>query len=107
MPLYCKICSNLMMRITTSDEFKYKCNQCGIFELPNNQDTLIYERDDRSTFAMYSAILREAGNDPVNPLVEIKCKCGHNRARQIRLGDEMRIINTCVKCNHQWIEGTE
>ena len=53
----------------------------------------------------YQALLKNAGKDPVNPKIKKKCKkCSNNIVTQIRLGKDMKLINTCVKCNEQWLE---
>ncbi len=106
MPLFCSICQNLLTVSTTADSFLFKCNKCERTEQPSDTDSLRYEDVSGINFTIYGAILRNAGKDPVNPKVAKKCTCGNLTARQVRLGSEMKLINTCIKCNEQWIDGT-
>jgi DNA-directed RNA polymerase subunit M/transcription elongation factor TFIIS len=106
MPLFCSNCSNLLLVVTTSDQFHFKCSKCETTEEPNVSDSLRFEDVSGTNLGGYKDILLVAGRDPVNPKVDKSCSCGHNRARQVRLGKEMKLINTCIKCNNQWLEGT-
>ena len=107
MPLFCTACDNLLTIITTADEFYFKCSKCNIQYTPNDNDMLRYEDIRGTNLIVYKTILQNAGQDPVNPKVIKQCSCGHNIVRQVRLGEDMKLINTCVKCNKQWLEGTE
>ncbi len=106
MPLFCKVCRNLMTIATTADEFHYQCIKCMTFEKPSDKDTLVYEDVSGTNLIIYKSILKNAGLDPVNPKVFRKCKCGSRFAKQVRLGNEMKLINTCVSCAEQWLDGT-
>lgn len=106
MPLFCSTCRNLMTIITTADTFHYQCNKCASFETPSDKDTLVYENVSGTNLTIYKSILFNAGKDPVNPKVRRTCKCGNLFAKQVRLGNEMRLINTCTSCSDQWLEGT-
>jgi DNA-directed RNA polymerase subunit M/transcription elongation factor TFIIS len=106
MPLFCPICSNLMIMATTSELFRYKCNKCETLETPGDKDSLVYEDVSGTNLVVYQAILLKAGRDPVNPKVHRTCKCGNKFAKQVRLGNEMKLINTCTKCGEQWLDGT-
>jgi DNA-directed RNA polymerase subunit M/transcription elongation factor TFIIS len=107
MPLFCTSCNNLLVVSTTMDSFYFKCNKCEKIEQPNELDSLRYEDVSGTNYSTHGTILRNAANDPVNPKVAKLCNnCGNKTARQIRLGNDMRIINTCIKCNEQWIDGT-
>jgi DNA-directed RNA polymerase subunit M/transcription elongation factor TFIIS len=97
----------LLVIVTASDRFYFKCSKCESIEEPDDIDTLLFEEASGTNLVVYKEILLTAGKDPVNPKVEKTCKCGSNRARQVRLGKEMRVINTCVECNEQWLEGTK
>jgi DNA-directed RNA polymerase subunit M/transcription elongation factor TFIIS len=96
-----------MVIITTPDDFKYQCEKCQTFENPSEKDTLVHEDVTGTNLVIYKSILHNAGKDPVNPKVMRKCKCGSNYAKQVRLGDEMKLINTCVDCGTQWLDGTK
>lgn len=104
MPLFCANCGNLMTIVTTADSFNYQCNKCMKFDKAEANDTLVYEKVNRTNLTIYKSILCTAGQDPVNPKVRKNCACGEQFARQVRLGSEMKLIDTCIKCGHQSIE---
>lgn len=106
MPNFCKNCNNLMIISTTPDSFQNHCVKCQSFEQPSDNDTLVYEEETGTNLITYKAILHRASRDPLNPKVRKECKCGNKLVRQVRLGDEMRLINACIKCNNQWVDGT-
>ena len=105
--LFCKICANLLTVVTTADNFYFKCSKCQEVYQPTEKDTIRHEEIKGSELSMYKMILLNAGMDPVNPKVKRTCTCGHNLAKQVRLGSEMRVINICTSCNRQWYEGIE
>jgi DNA-directed RNA polymerase subunit M/transcription elongation factor TFIIS len=108
MPLFCASCDNLLSIITTSDEFYYKCIKCQKIYQPNNDDILCYEDVKGTNLIIYKTILQNAGQDPVNPKIRKDCiKCKNTIVKQVRLGEDMRLINVCTSCNEQWIEGVE
>lgn len=107
MPLFCSACSNLLVVTTTSDTFHFTCSKCARIETPNITDSLRYEDVSGTNFAVFKAILTNASKDPVNPKVFKLCKCGNNTAKQVRLGGEMKLINTCISCSEQWLDGTK
>lgn len=106
MPLFCSVCRNLMTIATTADAFHYQCGKCMTFEAPSDRDTLVHEDVSGTNLTIYKAILYNAGKDPVNPKVKRACKCSNQFARQVRLGNEMKLINTCTSCGDQWLDGT-
>lgn len=107
MPLFCQICENLLSVVTSVDEFYYKCTSCQQNYKPDANDSLRYEDIKGSNLIIYKTILQNAAKDPVNPKVRKECKCGNDIVTQVRLGDELKLVNTCTKCNKQWLEGTE
>jgi DNA-directed RNA polymerase subunit M/transcription elongation factor TFIIS len=107
MPLFCSYCSNLLSVVTTSDNFFYKCIKCQKIFTPDANDSLRYENIKGTNLIIYKTILQNAGSDPVNPKVRKDCTCGNDIVKQVRLGDDMRLINVCTKCNKQWLESFE
>lgn len=105
--LFCPECQNLLIDITTSDSFILTCPNCHIQVQPDEKASLRYEDVSGTNLVVFRSLLQNAGKDPLNPKVYKKCKCGSTLARQVRLGDEMRLINTCIKCNEQWLDGTK
>jgi DNA-directed RNA polymerase subunit M/transcription elongation factor TFIIS len=102
MPLFCNICNNLLEKITSYDKFYFKCQQCQKnYEIDEN-DTLQYEECKGSNLMNSQILLLHASDDPTNPKIEKKCiKCNYNYARQVRVGKDMRLIDTCIKCRNQ------
>jgi DNA-directed RNA polymerase subunit M/transcription elongation factor TFIIS len=92
---------------TPYDTFLFKCNKCENIEIPNNNDTLRYENVSGTNLVVYKSILLNAGKDPANPKVKKNCECGNDIVTQVRLGNELKLINTCIKCNKQWVDGTK
>jgi DNA-directed RNA polymerase subunit M/transcription elongation factor TFIIS len=110
MPRFCEVCNNLLSVIATADAFSYKCIKCQRSYQPSHDDSLRYEDTKGTNLIVYKPILKNAGRDPVNPKVRKTCtKCKNTVVRQVRLGDDMRLINICAneKCCKQWIEGLE
>jgi hypothetical protein len=56
---------------------------------------------------VYKVILLNAKHDPVNPKIYKDCSCGSKIVKYVRLGEDMRVINVCVQCDKQWMEGVE
>lgn len=106
--MFCKTCANLLSVIATSDEFYFRCVKCQLTYQPSDNDSLRHESTKGTNLIVYKTILANAGKDPVNPKVRKTCtKCKSGIVRQVRLGDDMRLINICIKCDKQWIEGLE
>jgi DNA-directed RNA polymerase subunit M/transcription elongation factor TFIIS len=102
MSLFCNICNNLLEKITDYNKFYFKCEQCQKNYNITELDTLQYEESKGSNLMNSQILLLHASRDPVNPKIEKKClKCNYNYARQVRAGKDLRLIDTCIKCNHQ------
>jgi DNA-directed RNA polymerase subunit M/transcription elongation factor TFIIS len=102
---FCSTCSNLMITLSTSDTFLFKCVKCEKIQEPSAEDSLILEDKNKVDIVVFKSVLQNAGKDPVNPKVEKKCeKCNYSIVRQVRLGSEMKLVNTCISCNNQWID---
>jgi DNA-directed RNA polymerase subunit M/transcription elongation factor TFIIS len=102
--LFCSLCHNVYSVISTNDKLYFKCQKCKNTAMPGVLDSLRYE-EKAVSLSVYSTLLQNAGRDPVNPKVERNCpKCKYTIAKQIRIGNDMRLINTCVKCDHHWAE---
>jgi len=107
MPLFCDICNNLLSVITTASTFYFKCAQCQKRFKPLPDDSLRYEESTGINLLIYKKILQNAAKDPLNPKVLRDCPNCKKKTiiRQVRLGDDLRLINTCIKCEKQWIDG--
>jgi len=100
---FCQFCNNLLIPNIRDNALKFECKSCLSIYSSKPEDTLRYEEIKGGNILIYDKILSLAALDPVNPKVEIVCpKCSNNIAKQVRLGDDMRLINTCLKCNFQW-----
>lgn len=103
--LFCSACDNLLTNIATPDSFYFRCNKCQKNYQPSANDTLRYEEIKGSDLQIFRAVLLNANEDPVNPKVYKTCKkCKHKIAKQVRLGQDMKLVNICIKCKHSWFE---
>jgi hypothetical protein len=102
---FCKECDNVLYEITTNSEFYFKCLSCNQIYQPTDNDTLRYESDKGNNLSMFKTILQNCVKDAMTPKIRKDCiKCDNNILRQVRIGDEMKIINVCIECKHQWLE---
>jgi DNA-directed RNA polymerase subunit M/transcription elongation factor TFIIS len=107
MSLFCTTCHTLLTVVTSTDMFYFKCIKCQKNYEPNDTDTLHYVEESKTNFASYKQILKNASRDPANPKVLLDCtKCDSKYVKQVRLGESKKLINCCIKCNNQWIEGS-
>ncbi len=107
MPLFCDICNNLLNIISTADSFHFQCSSCLENYQSTVDDSLRYENIRGTNLVMYQTILSTADKDPMNPKVYKDCSCGSKIVRQVRLNKDMRLVNACISCGKQWIEGSE
>lgn len=105
MLLFCTSCNNLLSLVTTASDASYHCTECNLYIPLSDNDSLIHEEVSGDNLIVFRSILATAADDPVNPKVVKVCdKCGGDRARQIQLGSEMKLVNSCLTCRHQWLE---
>lgn len=105
MVLFCTNCNNLLYVNTASNILEFQCKSCLIKYESNPEDSLRFEDTKNSNILIFSKILKRANLDPVNPKKKVKCnRCSYDTVKQVRLGDDMRLINTCIKCNFQWLD---
>ena len=105
MPLFCEKCENLLSVITTASKFYFYCISCAQSYPHKEVDTLCLEQIKGTNVSISKTILQHANEDPVGPKIFKKChKCNYHIVRQVRLDEDMRLINACVKCNEQWLE---
>jgi hypothetical protein len=72
---------------------------------PGIDDTLRYEESKSSDVVTFGTLLKKAPYDPMNLKVFKKCsKCPSKIASQVRIGENMKLNNICVKCKFQWLE---
>lgn len=104
---FCETCRHLLTTVETSDELFFVCDKCSQKSNATPLDTLRYHNVKGGNITQYNTVLRHAHNDPVNPKVIRKCpKCPSKYARQVRLMGNLRLINACIACKHQWPEAS-
>jgi DNA-directed RNA polymerase subunit M/transcription elongation factor TFIIS len=97
--LYCQICNNLLGVDIVNDQLLFICQSCQSRYAAKDDDSLRYEEVKGSDIAIFSKILEKIADDPVNPKIYRDCKkCKHNIAKYVRLGDEQKMVYSCVKC---------
>lgn len=103
--LLCDICNNLLSNISTPDKLKFKCNKCQILYDPKDNDTMQYEEKNESDISAYKTLILNASKDPVASLDVRQCSnCDNKLVSQIRLTENMQLMNICIKCNKAWLE---
>jgi hypothetical protein len=105
MSQFCTVCENLLVDITTSEEYYRKCLKCHVTYDVTDSDSMRLEDIRGTNLIIYQTILQNAGKDPVNPKVKKQCiKCPNNILRQTRVGINMQLINICTKCDFKWLD---
>lgn len=103
--LFCKTCKNLLSRYSLADKFYFQCNRCLTITEPSEKDTLVYEKEKGSNIMSFRTLLLHVADDPVATKIAKKCpECGYTYARQIRIGDDMRLFNSCIKCKYKSLD---
>jgi DNA-directed RNA polymerase subunit M/transcription elongation factor TFIIS len=100
---FCEVCNNVLDMNTRPDSLVYHCIPCSKSYELKAKDTLLYDNNKNTDTTIHRNILHSAGRDPTNQRVYKTCdKCNNTVATQIRIGDNMVLVNTCVKCGNQW-----
>lgn len=99
MKLYCEICSNLLDVDIVNDNLIFICASCQSRYEAQPDDSLRYEEIKGSDIAIFKKILEKITDDPVNPKIKRECKkCKHPISKYVRLGEELKMVYSCVKC---------
>jgi DNA-directed RNA polymerase subunit M/transcription elongation factor TFIIS len=99
MKLYCSICENLLEVDIVNDQLVFICASCQNRYEAQDDDSLRYEEVKGSDIAIFSKILGKIADDPVNPKIYRDCKkCKHNLAKYVRLGEEQKMVYSCINC---------
>lgn len=102
---FCKNCQNLLCVNTSEEKLSFKCMACFTQYPATDNDSLRFEEVKDKKLVIFTKILENSARDPVNLKVYKKCsKCNNNIAKQVRLGDELQLINICERCNFKWLE---
>lgn len=106
MAKFCEICENLLSSIFANDKITFKCVTCQIIYNSTSVDTLRRERIKESDTNIFSKILDKSAQDPATIKAYIKCKndkCDGNIVKQVRVGQDLKLYNICLKCNMQFL----
>lgn len=104
MKYFCDNCNNLLSVNTHNESLTFKCLTCYAVYKSDPDDSLRYEETTEGNLIIFQTILNNAKKDPLNIKERISCpKCKHYITKQVRLGNELRLINICEKCGFQWI----
>lgn len=98
MPKFCENCNNLLNPITTSVEYYTKCTNCLTTYPVDPEDTMLFEDVKGTKFNVYKKLIDSAHKDPCNPKIKLSCECGSEYHKQIRVGDDMKLIVVCMGC---------
>ena len=102
---FCDNCHNLLTPNTSSGTLVFKCLNCMSSYNSDADDTLRYSESKDGNLVIFQTIINKAKDGPATLKTRIKCpKCSNHIAKQVRLGNELRLINICEKCGFQWIE---
>ena len=104
MKTFCEYCKNLLDVDTKNNTLQFVCMTCQTIYDSSPDDTLRYEEAKDSNLMIFQTIISNARKDPMSIKEKVTCpKCKHGIAKQVRLGEEMRLINICEKCGFQWV----
>ena len=106
MATFCNFCDKLLSPSFANETLSFKCDLCLVSFPATPEDSLRKERIKEGNVMVYEKILNKAVDDPASLKAEIKCinkKCDSNIVKQVRVGDDMRLYNICVKCRVQWL----
>lgn len=102
---FCDNCHNYLETNTTNDVLTFQCMTCFASYKSGPNDSLRYEDTNTGNLIIFQTILNKAKDDPVGYKEYVSCpKCKNDIVKQVRLGDEMRLINICENCSFQWID---
>jgi len=105
MKLFCDNCDNKLNISIENEQLYYKCINCFAVYKSEDDDTLIYEKIKNNNINIYENILNNANEDILNLKEFTKCpKCKNHISKTIRIGNELRLINICEKCEFKWIK---
>lgn len=97
--LYCSVCQNLLGVDIVNDTLIFICASCQSRYEAKDDDSLRYEEVKGSDIAIFKKILEKIADDPANPKVYRECnKCKHNIAKYVRLGEDMKLVYSCLNC---------
>ncbi len=103
---FCKNCDNCLDSNYYNDELTFKCKMCNVTYLPDDEDSLRYERLKETDVMIYEKILNKAVDDPATLKAYVKCintKCPGKIVAQVRIGEDMHLYNICTVCRTQWL----
>jgi DNA-directed RNA polymerase subunit M/transcription elongation factor TFIIS len=103
---FCTACDKLLTSSFTNEELTFKCELCLLSYPSTPEDSLRRERIKENNIMIYEKILNKAVDDPASFKARITClnkKCDNDIVVQVRIGEDMRLYNICIKCRFQWL----
>ncbi len=99
MKLFCKICNNILEMRIVNNELEFLCISCNSHYEADADDSLRYEDIKGTDIAIFKPIINKLSEDIMNPKVQKACgNCPGQFARYVRLGDDKKIIYSCIEC---------
>ncbi len=106
MASFCTNCANLLIPSFYNDELNFKCVMCSEIYPPKPEDTLRSERIKENDVMIFEKNLNKAADDPATIKAHVNCineKCPSKIVKQVRIGDDLKLFNICVRCKTQWL----
>lgn len=93
---FCKVCDNILVSSTVTNELLFICNSCGEKEKSTDADTLMYSESivTGDTSLKYEKFIQNAHEDVTNPTGQACEKCG-KKTKYVRLGAGLKRIDIC------------
>ena len=100
--MFCTVCSNLLTVDIVNDNLIFICLACQSRYESTDEDSLRYEEVKGSDIQIFKKILEKIADDPANPKMfrdcPVKDKCDGKIAKYVRLGEDMKMVYSCLKC---------
>lgn len=102
---FCKVSMCLLEEITSKDKLMFKSSKLGTIYEAQPEHTMLASESvgELHSISKYKNTLSVSAYDPINPRERIEgCeKCGKKIVSLQRLGDEKRVVYSCL-CGNQW-----
>ena len=104
--MFCTVCANLLTVDVVNDSLIFICMACQSRYDATDDDSLRYEDVKGSDIQIFKKILEKIAEDPTNPKMMRECRgkdktkgrCDGKVAKYVRLGEDMKMVYSCVKC---------
>ena len=95
---FCQYCRNLLEVDILNDQLRFNCMGCNSHYSATDDDSLRFEEVKGSNISIFKKILEKIPEDPLNPKMYKDCKCGGGMAKFVRLGNDMKLVYSCISC---------